>query len=48
MPAGVSARTAMEILGHSQIALTANLYAHVTVSMKCEAAELMDAALGGP
>lgn len=39
---GVPARTIMEILGHSQINLTMNTYAHVMPEMKTEAISLMD------
>ena len=38
----------MEILGHSQIGLTANLYTHLTPAMKKEAAARMDAVLAEP
>jgi len=44
---GVSPRVIMETLGHSQIGMTMNLYAHVMPSMQREAADLMDAALCG-
>ena len=37
----------MEILGHSQIALTMNTYSHVMPVMERDAADQMDAALGG-
>jgi integrase len=40
---GVQLRTIMEILGHSSIALTANLYSHVLDNLKRDAAEKMDA-----
>jgi integrase len=43
---GVSPRTVMDILGHSQIAVTMNTYAHVIPAMQQEAAGHMDAALG--
>jgi integrase len=43
---GVSARMIMEILGHSQISLTMNLYSHIMPSMQEDAAQKMDAALG--
>ena len=33
----------MEILGHSQIAVTMNLYAHVIPAMRKEVADQMDA-----
>jgi len=42
---GVELRTIMEILGHSSIALTANLYSHVLDNLKREAADKMDALL---
>ncbi len=35
----------METLGHSQIAVTANIYAHVGETIKRETAAMMDAAL---
>lgn len=44
---GVSPRVIMETLGHSQIGMTMNLYAHVMPSMQRDAADLMDAMLGG-
>lgn len=43
---GVDLRVVMETLGHSQISLTANTYAHVAQALKREAAERMDALLG--
>ncbi len=42
---GVDLRTVQQVLGHSQISLTANLYAHVLPSLLQEAAQRMDAAL---
>lgn len=42
---GVSPRVVMDILGHSQIAVTMNIYAHVIPAMQHEAAGHMDAAL---
>ncbi len=39
---GVSARVAMEILGHSDIRLTMNVYTHVLDESKRQAAEAMD------
>ncbi|GAA2352513.1 site-specific integrase [Dactylosporangium salmoneum] len=45
--AGVSPRVVMEILGHSQIAVTMNTYGHVLPAMQQEAAGRMDDALGG-
>ncbi|MGH9117238.1 MAG: tyrosine-type recombinase/integrase [Acidimicrobiales bacterium] len=44
---GVSPRVVMEILGHSQISVTMNLYAHVLPGMNEEAANLMQDALVG-
>ena len=35
----------MELLGHSQISLTMNLYSHVIPALRKEAAERMEAAL---
>ena len=43
---GVSPRTIMEILGHSQISLTMDTYSHVLPALLREAADLMDAVLG--
>jgi integrase len=43
---GVSPRMVMDILGHSQIAVTMNTYGHVIPAMQHEAAGQMDAALG--
>jgi integrase len=43
---GVSARMVMDVLGHSQIAVTMNVYGHVIPAMQHEAAGHMDAALG--
>ena len=42
---GLQLREIMEVLGHSQIALTANLYTHLMPAMRKEAAAQMDAAL---
>jgi integrase len=44
---GVPMRVVMEILGHSQITLTANTYSHVLPEMQRAAAERMDAILHG-
>ena len=44
---GVDLRTIMETLGHSQISLTANLYAHVVPALKDQAAAKMDQILDG-
>lgn len=40
---GVPLRTIMEVLGHSQIGITANTYAHLSVELKRDAADRMDA-----
>src|SRR5205085_12538931 len=44
----VSPRVVMEILGHSQIALTMNTYTHVLPDLKHRAAASMDAVLRPP
>jgi integrase len=38
----------MDILGHSQIAVTMNIYAHVIPVMQQQAADLVNAALDLP
>lgn len=43
---GVPARVVMDVLGHSQIAVTMDLYSHVMPSALREAADAMDRALG--
>ena len=43
---GVDPRTIMEILGHSQITLTLNTYAHVLPALQADAAAKLDAILG--
>jgi integrase len=43
---GIPLRSIQEILGHSSISLTANLYAHVGEQLKREAADAMDKILG--
>ena len=45
---GVHPRLIMEILGHSQIAITMNLYAHVIPAMQKEVAARMDEILAPP
>jgi integrase len=45
---GVHPRTVMEILGHSQIAITMNLYGHTLPELHDEAAEKMDAPFSTP
>lgn len=42
---GVSARVAMEILGHSQISTTLNIYTHVAAEAQRDAVERIGAAL---
>jgi integrase len=44
---GCSLRLVMEILGHSQIAITANLYTHLLPEADREAAGAMQALLAG-
>ena len=44
---GVHPRVVMETLGHSQISLTMNTYSHVLPALQTEAAEKMEALLGG-
>jgi integrase len=46
--AGVHPRIAQERLGHSTVALTLDLYSHVTASMQEDAAAKIDAAFGVP
>ena len=45
--AGVPLKVVSETLGHSSIAVTADVYAHVTPQLRREAADAMDRALGG-
>ncbi|WP_256386055.1 site-specific integrase [Micromonospora sp. WMMA2032] len=42
---GVPARVVMEILGHSQISVTLNIYAHVAPEIAREAASRLEGAL---
>ena len=42
---GVPARVAMEILGHSQISTTMNIYTHIAPELQREASERVAAAL---
>ena len=44
---GVPMRTAMEMLGHSEIGVTANLYSHVAPELKREAAARVSELLWG-
>ena len=45
---GVHPKVASEILGHATVAITLDLYSHVTESMQAEAAQLMDETLSAP
>jgi integrase len=45
---GVSARVVMDVLGHSQIALTMNTYTHVIPELRREAADRMEALIADP
>ena len=45
---GVHPRVVMEILGHSQIAITMNLYSHVIPAMQEEVATRLDEILSPP
>jgi integrase len=44
---GVPLRTVMEQLGHSQMSLTSDLYAHVAPAMLDDAADALERALNG-
>ena len=44
---GVPARVAMELLGHSQIGITMNIYSHVMPTQLAAAADAIDTALWG-
>lgn len=44
---GVPAKIVSEMLGHSSVAVTLDIYSHVTPTMQQAAASVMDAALGG-
>jgi len=46
--AGVDLRLIVEILGHSQISLTPNLYTHVLPNLKQKAAGRMETLLAPP
>ncbi|MEO8898698.1 MAG: tyrosine-type recombinase/integrase [Candidatus Dormibacter sp.] len=45
---GVHPKLASEMLGHSTIAITLDLYSHVSANMQREAADAIDAALADP
>jgi integrase len=47
LAAGVHPRAIMELLGHSSITITMNVYGHVMPAMMREAADTMDAVLAG-
>lgn len=47
LAAGVPLKVVSETLGHSSIAITADVYSHVTPDLKREAADAMDRALSG-
>jgi integrase len=47
LAAGVPLKVVSEALGHSSIAITADVYSHVTPDLRREAADAMDRALGG-
>ena len=44
---GVSPRVVMDVLGHSQLSITMDLYSHVMPSALRDAAHAMDRALSG-
>ena len=44
---GVHPKIVSEMLGHSTIAITLDLYSHVTPTMQREAAAVLDSVLGG-
>jgi integrase len=44
---GVSAKVVQQILGHSTISTTLNIYGHVLPEMHCDAMEKMDDFFGG-
>jgi len=44
---GVALKVVSDILGHSQISTTADLYTHVLPSLRKEAIDLMDSILTG-
>ena len=45
---GVPARVVMDVLGHSQLSITTDLYSHVMPSALRDAADAMERALSGP
>jgi integrase len=44
---GVHPKVVSELLGHSTVAITLDVYSHVIPSMQREAAQVMDDLLGG-
>ena len=46
LAAGVPSRTIMEVLGHSEISVTMNTYAHVLSALRQEAADAIDELFG--
>ena len=44
---GVPSRVVIDVLGHSQLAITTDFYSHVMPTALREAADAMDRALGG-
>ena len=47
LAAGVPLKVVSEALGHSSIAITADVYSHVTPDLRREAADALDRAFGG-
>ena len=45
LPQGVHPKVVREMLGHSTIAITMDLYSHTTPALQCEAATKLDAVL---
>ena len=43
---GIHPKIVSEMLGHSTVAVTLDLYSHVTPSMQAQAADALDALLG--
>jgi integrase len=46
LAAGVPSRAIMEVLGHSEIGVTMNVYAHVPPELRQEAADAIDQVFG--
>jgi integrase len=47
LAAGVPARVVADMLGHSQVSLTLNVYTHVLPTLRRDAADRLDAVPGG-